>query len=124
LQQSIFDHIAAIQAEVPARLKPGVHGRDLWRWMDARVREHPALASEGLIHHAGHSIGLHVHEMPDLNRDRGGILEAGNVVCVEPGGYTAAARRGARIENTYLITESGAVNLSEYPICLTLQHED
>jgi Xaa-Pro aminopeptidase len=118
LQQSIFDHIAAVQREVPALLKPGADGRDVWRALDKLIREHPALAESGLAHHGGHGIGLHAHEMPDLNRDRGGILEVGNVLSVEPGGYVEAARYGARIENMYLITESGAQNLSEYPVAL------
>jgi Xaa-Pro aminopeptidase len=118
LQQSIFDHIAGIQRQAPSLLRPGAEGRDIWRTLDKWIREHPALAESGLIHHGGHSIGLHLHEMPDLNKDRGGILEAGNVLSVEPGGYTEAARYGARIENMYLITETGVENLSAYPVSL------
>jgi Xaa-Pro aminopeptidase len=74
------------------------------------------LRDTGLTHHGGHGIGLRAHEAPDINPDRGGILEAGNVVCVEPGGYTADLNAGVRLENTYLITESGCENLSEYPL--------
>jgi Xaa-Pro aminopeptidase len=118
LQQSIFDHIAAVQAQVPALLKPGVDGRDVWRELDKLVRQHPAFAETGLIHHGGHAVGLRVHEMPDLNRERGGLLEVGNVLSVEPAGYTDEARYGVRIENMYLITESGVENLSEYPVSL------
>lgn len=118
LQQSIFDHIAAIHQHVPALLKPGIDGREVWRETDRLIREHPALAEAGLIHHAGHNIGLRAHEQPDLNRDRGGLLEIGNVVTFEPGGYPKAARRGVRLENMYLITEMGAQNLSEYPMAL------
>jgi Xaa-Pro dipeptidase len=116
LQRSLFDHIAAVQRKVPALLKPGVDGRDIWRAVDRMVREHPALADSGLIHHAGHSVGLRAHELPDLNRDRGGLLEPGNIITVEPGAYLEAARYGVRIENMYLITEDGAENLSEYPV--------
>lgn len=116
LQQSVFDHIAAVQASVPSLLKPGARGTEIWRALDEQIREHPALADTGLVHHAGHGIGIRMHEPPDLNRDREGILRVGDVVCVEPGGYTPKARLGARIENTYLITESGAENLSEYPV--------
>ncbi len=118
LQQSIFDHIAAVQRDVPGLLKPGVDGRQVWQALDRMIREHPALAETGLWHHGGHGIGLHLHEMPDINRDRGGLLEVGNVVSVEPGGYADAARYGARIENMYLITEDEAENLSEYPVQL------
>ena len=116
LQQSIFDHIAAVQDSVPSLLKPGARGTEIWRALDDQIREHPALADTGLVHHAGHGIGIRMHEPPDLNRDREGILRVGDVVCVEPGGYTPEARYGARIENTYLITEYGAENLSEYPV--------
>ena len=116
LQGSIFDHIAAVQDAVPSLLKPGARGTEIWRALDEQIREHRALADSGLVHHAGHGIGIRMHEPPDLNRDREGILRVGDVVCVEPGGYTPAARLGARIENTYLITESGAENLSEYPV--------
>ena len=116
LQGSIFDHIAAVQASVPSLLKAGARGTEIWRALDAHIREHPALGDTGLVHHAGHGIGIRMHEPPDLNRDREGILRVGDVVCVEPGGYTPEARLGARIENTYLITESGAENLSEYPV--------
>lgn len=116
LQQSLFDHIAAIQRQVAALLKPGLKGTDLWRWMDARIREHPALAGGSLTHHAGHGVGLRAHEPPDLNRDREGVLQAGNVVSVEPGGYADAARAGVRLENMYLITDSGAELLSDYPM--------
>lgn len=118
LQQTIFDHIAAVQREVPSLLKPGANGKDIWRKLDERIREHPALEDSGLTHHGGHGIGLHAHEMPDINPDRGGILEVGNVLSVEPGGYTEEARYGVRIENMYLITETGAENLSEFPVRL------
>lgn len=116
LQGSIFDHIAAVQETVPSLLMPGARGTEIWRALDEQIREHPALVDIGLVHHAGHGIGIRMHEPPDLNRDREGILRVGDVVCVEPGGYTPEARLGARIENTYLITESGAENLSQYPV--------
>jgi Xaa-Pro aminopeptidase len=119
LQQSIYDHIAAVQRWAGRQLKPGLRGTELWRAMDERVREHAALAEVGLIHHAGHGTGLRAHTEPDLNRDREGILEVGNVVCVEPGAYVPEARGGVRLENTYLITETGAELLSDYPLQLT-----
>jgi Xaa-Pro aminopeptidase len=119
LQQSIYDHIAAVQSQVPSLLKPGVEGQTIWRELDQLIREHPVFAETGLTHHGGHGVGLRVHEMPDINRDRGGQLEVGNVVSVEPGGYTEEARCGVRIENMYWITDNGAVNLSEYPMELT-----
>ena len=116
LQQSIFDHIADVQRRASAMLRPGLHTSELWRAMDSLIREHPALADTGLVHHGGHGIGLRIHEPPDINRDRGSALHVDDVVCLEPGGYTPQAQHGVRIENTYRITETGAENLSDYPI--------
>jgi Xaa-Pro dipeptidase len=118
LQQSIFDHLKAIHEHVPELLKPGVDGADVWRQIDALVRQHPALAEKGLVHHAGHNTGVRAHEMPDLNSERGGTLAVGNVVNVEPGGYVDAARYGVRLENMYLITETGVETLSVHPMKL------
>ncbi|MBI3840106.1 MAG: aminopeptidase P family protein [Planctomycetia bacterium] len=118
LQRSLFDYVAAVLTDAAAMLKPGAEGRDIWRQLDQLLREHPTLAASGLVHHAGHAIGLRTHEMPDINRDRGGMLEPGMVICIEPGGYVDEARYGVRLENMYLITESGAENLSEYPVQL------
>lgn len=118
LQQSVFDHIKAIFEEIPAQLKPGAEGTAVFQWLDARLRDHPAVAAVGLTHHAGHNMGLRPHEQPDLNPERGGILEAGCVVTMEPGVYLPELNAGYRIENMYLVTDNGAENLSEYPINL------
>ncbi len=116
LQQSLFDHVAGVQRAAAGILKPGVDGSEIWRRLDRLMREFSPLATTGLIHHGGHAIGLRAHEMPDLNPDRGGVLEPRMVICVEPGGYLDEARHGVRLENMYLITESGCENLSEYPL--------
>ena len=118
LQQSVFDHLAGILCEVPARLKPGLQGTELWAWMDARIREHPHLADTGLIHHAGHGTGLRPHVGPDLNRDREGVLRVGDTVSVEPGAYSEELRAGIRLENAFLITAHGCELLSSYPLSL------
>jgi Xaa-Pro aminopeptidase len=119
LQREVYEHIAAIHADVPGMLEPGRKGTELWRWIDDRLREHPHLREHGLIHHAGHGVGLRAHEAPDLNRDREGVLGIGNVVCVEPGAYSAELNGGVRLENTYWLTEEGPVLLSDYPMSLT-----
>ena len=118
LQREIFAQVAAILAEVPGMLKPGLRGTELWRWIDRRLREHPHLREIGLVHHAGHGVGVHPHEAPDLNRDREGVLAAGDVVSVEPGAYSAELRGGVRLENTFFITETGCELLSDYPVTL------
>jgi Xaa-Pro aminopeptidase len=111
VQQMLFDHIGWVLREAGKLLRPGTDGTDVYRAMDDMVRQHPALKERGLIHHGGHAIGLRIHEMPDINLARGGQLEAGQVICLEPGGYFSAARFGVRLENMFLVTPAGGENL-------------
>jgi Xaa-Pro dipeptidase len=117
LQREVHEHIAEILRAAPSQLVPGRRGTEFWGWIDQRLREHPHLRAIELTHHAGHGVGLRGHEAPDLNRDREGILEPGDVVSVEPGAYSAALNAGVRLENTFRITETGAAELlSDYPL--------
>jgi Xaa-Pro aminopeptidase len=110
-QLALFEHIRFVLQRIQELLRPGIDGRDVFYALDELVRQHPPLAEQGLIHHGGHAIGLRSHELPDINRDRGGLLESGNVICIEPGGYFPEARFGVRLENMYLITSDGCENL-------------
>ena len=116
VQQSVYAHLKAFHDRVGDYLRPGADGSECAVAMDAYIREHPKLADVGLVHHAGHNVGLRAHQMPDLNRERGGTLQVGNVVSVEPGAYIPEMRAGVRLENMYLITEDGVENLSPYPM--------
>ena len=116
LQQSIFAHLRGFHERVGEYLQAGKDGSECALAMDAYIREHPQLAAVGLIHHAGHNVGLRAHQMPDLNKERGGTLQVGNVVSVEPGAYIPAMRVWVRLENMYLIGAEGPENLSPYPM--------
>jgi Xaa-Pro dipeptidase len=120
LQESIYNHLRAFHDRIGDHLQPGKDSRDCASAMDAYIREHPALADAGLGHHGGHTIGLRAHQMPDVNATRGGIFQVGNVVSIEPGSYVPEARAGVRLENMYLITESGPENLSQYAMEIRL----
>jgi Xaa-Pro aminopeptidase len=121
LRREVYAYVASILVDVEGVLKPGVHGTEIWQWVDRRLREHPLFRETGLIHHAGHGVGLRSHEGPDLNRDRGDVLRPGDVVSVEPGAYAPELRPGFRLENMFLITETGCELLSEYPLSLDRQ---
>ncbi len=116
LQASVYDHLARLLLDVPRLVRAGRDTCDFWNELDARIREHPHLADRGLIHHGGHGVGLRAHEGPDINRDRGGTFQVGNVFTCEPGGYSDNLRRGVRLENMFLLTESGVETLSEFPL--------
>jgi Xaa-Pro aminopeptidase len=113
LQREVHAHIAAVLHEVPRMIRPGESCTRFWHALDAALRKHPHLAKDGLIHHGGHGVGLRVHEAPDLNRDRDGVFEVGNVLSVEPGGYSDDLRQGVRLEHSFWITETGVETLSE-----------
>ena len=116
LQQSVFDHIAAILDKVPDMIEPGMSCRELWKELDCLIREHPHLRDQGLIHHGGHGIGLRAHEGPDISSERDATFEVGNAFAVEPGAYSEELRGGVRLEHNYLLTETGLEVLSDFPI--------
>ena len=118
LQQEIFDWIVEVLRGVQTEIRPGRDGTEIWFWLDARLREHPHLRDNGLRGHGGHSIGTRAHEQPDINKERGGRIESGMVLCVEPSGYSSELNSGIRVENQFLVTDSGAVLLSDIPLTL------
>ena len=70
-----------------------------------------------LRHHAGHGLGLSHPEAPFFVKNATETLMAGDVVTLEPGQYVTGIG-GIRIENNYLITETGYEQLSHHDIVL------
>ena len=98
-------------------LKPGVRGSDVYFAVKEFLDGAPA-TGRSFHHHVGHGIGLHGHEAPRLVPLSGDVLMPGDVVTVEPGIYVAANQGGIRVENNFLITETGAEKLFDYPLSL------
>jgi Xaa-Pro aminopeptidase len=108
-------------------LAPGVTGQRLWEAacdvMEAageltqRAPGGRETLRDGFFHSLGHGVGLEVHEAPLLGRG-GEPLVPGDVVTVEPGVYREGDA-GVRLEDLFLVTETGWERLTEHPMDLT-----
>jgi len=106
----LIDAVFAAQRAGVRAVSAGVPGGEV----DRACRE--SLESAGLgqffVHGTGHGVGLEIHEAPALGPEAADILLVGSVVTVEPGAYLPQ-RGGARIEDTLVVTESGARALTK-----------
>jgi Xaa-Pro aminopeptidase len=118
-QREIYDIVLGAQNAALAALKPGMdfcgkgnksvyklafnyinsHGKDL----------HGKSLGQYFIHGLGHHIGLNVH---DPGEDCA-PFQPGMVITIEPGIYIPEENLGVRIEDDFLITETGYKFLSE-----------
>ncbi len=101
--------LSAQRAGVSA-LRPGITGAEL----DSVCRSSLAAAGfgEAFLHGTGHGVGLDIHEAPAISTGSTDTLAVGAVVTVEPGVYLHAIG-GARIEDTLVVTETGARPLTK-----------
>jgi Xaa-Pro aminopeptidase len=116
-QKEIYEIVLGAQKAAIAAIKPGVrlrtndgpslhqiaadyinsHGKDL----------HGEKLGKYFTHGLGHHVGLDVHDLSDNTP-----LKAGMVITIEPGIYIPEENIGVRIEDTLVVTEDGARNMS------------
>jgi Xaa-Pro dipeptidase len=88
------------------------------RAIDAAVREvYRRHGVEPFPHHTGHGLGLGHPDPPYLTPESPDVLEAGDVVTLEPGAYEKGVG-GMRFERNYLITADGCENLTHHQLGL------
>lgn len=111
-QREIYNIVLSAQKASLESLKKGVCCRDA----DAAARDIIKSAGYGdcFGHGTGHGVGVEIHELPNLSPRSDAVLDAGNIVTVEPGIYIPD-KFGVRIEDMALITENGYENLTNAP---------
>lgn len=111
-QARLLDVVTRAQAAGAAAIAPGVGCAAV----DAACRDVIAEAgwADRFVHGTGHGVGLDIHEAPWVNRRSAATLAPGHVVTVEPGVYLPGLG-GVRVEDTLLVTETGARPLTRAP---------
>jgi Xaa-Pro aminopeptidase len=103
-EREIYGVVLTAQLAGVGAVRSGAPARDV----DSAARDVITQAGHGerFGHGLGHGVGLAIHEGPRLSQRSDAVLEAGNVVTVEPGIYLPG-RFGVRIEDLLVVTEAG-----------------
>ena len=136
-QRQVYD--AVLEAHEAARkaVRPGAKFSEIhqaamavieqkvreWGFWPADAAESVAYHRRYMVHGTGHHLGLDVHDCNQARREKyhDGVLEPGMVFTIEPGMYFHAddvtvppefRGIGVRIEDNFLVTETGSENLS------------
>jgi Xaa-Pro dipeptidase len=104
------DVLLTILEETASGLRPGRRVADVHAEMHAAITTR--LAGASFPHHGGHGIGVGVAEDPQIIPGEESLVEAGMVFAIEPGAYWRGSY-GARVENTYVVHNSGAELVTE-----------
>ncbi len=92
--------------------RPGASLAELDRMVREGIAElgYPGQPSHPICH----GVGARAHEPPYAHQAGGGTIEAGMVLAIEPGVYWPEGG-GLRVEDNFLISESGAERLCRFP---------
>ncbi|MCB1007437.1 MAG: aminopeptidase P family protein, partial [Acidobacteria bacterium] len=121
-------HAAVVEALRAAHdeTRPGARGWDLQKTTCAILGGHGFATPisdpgtlVGYVHNLGHGVGYELHELPSFKESASaaeGLLEAGDVVTLEPGLYDPSpSGYGVRLEDLVVIGEDGNENLTALP---------
>jgi Xaa-Pro aminopeptidase len=114
-QLQAWGRIVQVLEMVEERVRPGVRARTLFDEAQQMLDD----ASPWVFnHHLGHGVGLAPHEGPHLNPNWDDTFEPGDFFTAEPGLYHEELKLGIRLEQNYLVTETGVDRLTHFPLDL------
>lgn len=115
-QRELYLAVLGAKKHAEKHAKPGVTLRQLHQKAVEYLRNSPLRAKDEngqertldyfFVHGLSHHMGMDVHDP-----DNGTPLKPGMVFTIEPGVYISSENIGIRIEDDYLVTESGVLNL-------------
>ncbi len=126
-QKEVYSSVLYCLKKGSQLLKPGILPADYEKQMVALVEEQlialgllqasdianqdpeKPLYKKYFMHGTAHHLGLDVHDVGLYSK----VLEPGMVLTCEPGIYIPEEGIGCRLENDYLITETGNINLTQ-----------
>lgn len=110
-KEDIYNRVLEAQLMALDSLKEGVTGE----YVDKIARDYLDRYYKGAFAHSlGHSVGLYIHEAPNLSPRNKKALKSGTVITVEPGVYLEG-NTGVRIEDLTVVRENGCEILSHSP---------
>lgn len=110
-KKDVYNAVLKAQLMALDSLKAGVTGE----YVDSVARGYLDSIYPGCFGHAlGHSVGLYIHESPNLSFRNKNPLKPGTVITVEPGVYLEG-NTGVRIEDLTVVRENGCDILSSSP---------
>lgn len=114
-QREVYQLVLDAQRACEKAFKPGqMSMHQLGQVASEVMRKSPLRDRAGntldryFIHGLGHWLGMDVHDVGSYN----GPLPPGSVITIEPGIYIPDEKLGVRIEDDYLVTDTGLVKLS------------
>ena len=110
-QKKVYDIVKKALLSTEKILKAGVKACEIYAYMRELLKPY----DDTFFHHAGHLIGKRRLLQPQFLPDKRAKLKIGYIVTLEPGIYIKD-KFGVRLENDYLITESGYEKLFNYPL--------
>lgn len=93
-------------------LRPGIRGSDVFAAAVDTVQQNALPAYSRT--HCGHGIGIANYDLPRISPDSEDVLQPGMVVCLETPYYRLGSF-GLQVEDTFVITFSGAERITRVP---------